>query len=118
MCDGMEMAGTASGLRRLLSVRIKQGRWTSTGATRRRPAAAPASRRSGFLWHAIARGAHDVGKPPPPSGHGGQHTAGTAVVRIDCNTNNSNSQSLVQLGLLLDDFPFKSYASRAKHGKL
>ena len=40
-------------------------------ATRRRPAATPASRRSGSRWHATARDAHDVGRLPPPPGHGG-----------------------------------------------
>ena len=71
-CDGMEAAGgTARGRRRLLSVRVRQGRRTSTVTMLRRPALAPTGRHSDLRPRPAARGTHGVeGSTPPPGSEG------------------------------------------------
>ena len=98
-CDGMEAAGTARGRRRLLSVRVRQGRRTSTVAMLRRPAHASTGRHNDLRPRPAARGAHGVeGSTPSPG------SEGPARCIVSATTNNSNSQSLLQLELAAGHF--------------
>ena len=67
----MEAAGTARGRRRLLPVRVRQGRRTSTVTMLRQPALASTGRHNDPRPRPAARSAHGVeGSTPPPGSEG------------------------------------------------